>query len=105
MDKFKSLRKFNFWMGFGHFVQGLFMLMVALNFDKVIHRYCYGKTGRQLRRCTPTFFHPSRRLSPEEATAERVAYNWEVVYDIDRSDVASVLENFENTYTQVEDFY
>ncbi len=31
-----------------------------------------------------------------------VAYNWEVVYDIDRSDVTSVLENFENTYTQVE---
>lgn len=76
-----------------------------LNFDKVVHRYCYGKTRRQLRRCAPTFFHPSRRLSPEEATAERVAYNWEVVYDIDRSDVTSVLENFENTYTQVEDFY
>lgn len=75
-----------------------------LNFDKVIHRCCYGKIGRQPRWC-PTFFHPSRRLSPEEATAERIAYNWEVVYDIDRSDVASVLENFENTYTQVEDFY
>lgn len=76
-----------------------------LNFDKVVHRYCYGKTGRYLRRCTPAFFHSSRRLSPEEATAERVAYDWEVVYDIDRSDVTSVLENFENTYTQVEDFY
>lgn len=76
-----------------------------LNFDKVVHRYCYGKTGRYLRRCTPAFFHSSRRLSPEEATVERVAYNWEVVYDIDRSDVTSVLENFENTYTQVEDFY
>lgn len=75
-----------------------------LNFDKVTHRCCYGKIGRQLRGC-PTFFHSSRRLSPEEATAEMVAYNWEVVYDIDRSDVTSVLENFENTYTQVEDFY
>lgn len=76
-----------------------------LNFDKDIHRYYYGKVRGQARKCTPTFFHPSRRLSPEEATAERVAYNWEVVYDIDRSDVTSVLENFENTYTQVEDFY
>lgn len=37
MDKFKSLQKFNFWMGFGHFIQGLFMLIVALNFDKVIN--------------------------------------------------------------------
>ena len=76
-----------------------------LNFDKDIHRYSYGKVRGQARKCTPTLFYASRRLAPEEATAERVAYNWRVTYDIDRSDVISVLENFENTYTQVEDFY
>ena len=82
-----------------------------LNFDKDIHRYYYGKVrGRrslnifsQMR--GEKLFHASRRLAPEEATAERVAYGWRVAYDIDRSDVMSVLENFENTYTQVEDFY
>lgn len=76
-----------------------------LNFDKDIHRYYYGKIRGQSRKCTPILFHVNRRLEPEEATAERVAYSWRVAYDIDRSDVMSVLENFENTYTQVEDFY
>ena len=76
-----------------------------LNFDKDIHRYYYGKVRGQARKCTPTLFYASRRLAPEEVTAERVAFNWKVTYDIDRSDVISVLENFENTYTQVEDFY
>ena len=76
-----------------------------LNFDKDIHRYYYGKVRWPARKSTPTLFYASRRLAPEEATAERVAYGWRVAYDIDRSDVMSVLENFENTYTQVEDFY
>jgi hypothetical protein len=33
---FSSLRKFNFTMGIFHFVQGLIMLIIALNVDKVI---------------------------------------------------------------------
>ena len=37
MEKYKSIRKFNLFMGLFHFVQGLFMLYVALNFDKVIN--------------------------------------------------------------------
>src|ERR1035437_2462931 len=36
-EKLKSIRKFNLFMGLFHFVQGLFMLYVALNFDKVVN--------------------------------------------------------------------
>lgn len=36
-EELKSLRKFNLFMGFFHFIQGVFMLYVALNVDKVIN--------------------------------------------------------------------
>jgi len=36
-EKLISIRKFNLFMGLFHFVQGLFMLYVALNFDKVVN--------------------------------------------------------------------
>lgn len=35
-NELKSIRKFNFFMGLFHFIQGVFMLYVALSFDKVI---------------------------------------------------------------------
>lgn len=35
-QKLLSLRKFNLIMGFGHFIQAIFMLVVALSFDQVI---------------------------------------------------------------------
>ena len=34
--KLESIKKFNFRMGMFHFIQAIFMLIVALNFDKVI---------------------------------------------------------------------
>ncbi len=37
VEKFKSIRKFNLLMGLFHFMQGSFMLYVALNFDKVVN--------------------------------------------------------------------
>lgn len=36
-EKFESLRRFNLLMGTFHFIQGVMMLYVALNFDKVIN--------------------------------------------------------------------
>lgn len=37
MEKYNSIRKFNLFMGFFHFIQGIFMLYVALNLEKVIN--------------------------------------------------------------------
>lgn len=36
-NKLESLRKFNFYMGFFHFIQGIIMLFISLNVDKVIN--------------------------------------------------------------------
>lgn len=77
----------------------------VLDFERDVHTYYYGKIRGALRKSSTIVRHPRQRLESWEINSGALAYHLEVTYDIDRSDITTLLDNFENTYTEIEDLY
>ncbi len=77
----------------------------TLNFDRDTSKYFHGGVRGQGRTSSPLVHTRRCRHEPWELSANIVAYQLKVSYNIDRSEIETILDNFENTYTVAEDLY